>query len=42
MFCGILAHELFHVRVKINTDDNLTEFKEEGVANLLIKTMEKV
>jgi len=34
MFCGILAHELFHVWVKINTEDNLTKFKEEGVANL--------
>ena len=50
MFCGILAHELFHVWVNINTDDNLTKFQEEGVAvlceylyltNLLKKTKTK-
>lgn len=33
-FEGILAHELFHMWVKINTSNNLTKFQEEGVANL--------
>ena len=31
---GILVHELFHMWVKINTDDKLSKYQEEGIANL--------
>ena len=33
-FKGILAHELFHMWVKMNTNDKLSKYKEEGIANL--------